>query len=382
MTRKSGYKVTLALMLILFLVMSSTISAIASTPDFSGSSSSDVSFVARGQNNGRGNSDNGNSGNNGNNENRGSNNNNSNNGNNGNSNNGNNGNSNNGNNGNDGNNGNNQESGSQVVEQPVMNHTATIHLSDQAGKTNGNNPMFDSKQDVYISFGAQLPGSESDNWIIQVLAPGNKDQLLGTATVSVVPGQKYLLWDLVEFADTTNSGGVYKVIAYWGDASPEAGKSKNFKINPASSEEEEGPKDPTNPGTGEPGEGDGGSGGTEPNPDPNPNAPGETDTEGTTEENGGGGSDPGTNPGTGGTGGSTDDGFAVFEDDEVPLSSGEMPVLPEEEEKLTLVPEDELVMEDDAVPLALPKTGGAADGLMVVPLLMTLAGYVVARKRF
>ena len=354
MTRKSGYKVTLALMLIVFLVLNSTISAMASTSVFSGSGSSDVVFMAQGQDNGNSSSV-------------------------------------------DSDKGEKDdkdkkdekddkdkkdEQESEETEQPVMNHTATIHLSDQAGETNGNNPKFDSKQEVYISFGAKISGSASDNWIIQVLAPGNKDDLLGTATVSVVPGQKYLLWDLVEFADTTNSGGVYKVIAYWGDASPEAGKSKNFKINPASSEEEEGPKDPTNPGTGEPGEGDDGSGGTEPNPDPNPNAPGETDTEGTTEENGGGGSDPGTNPGTGGTGGSTDDGFAVFEDDEVPLSPGEMPVLPEEEEKLTLVPEDELVMEDDAVPLALPKTGGAADGLMVVPLLMTLAGYVVARKRF
>lgn len=347
MTRKSGYKVTLALMLIVFLVLSSTISAMASTSVFSGSGSSDVVFMAQGQDNGNSSSVDSDKGEKDDKDKK-------------------------------------DEQESEETEEPVMNHTATIHLSDQAGETNGNNPKIDSKQEVYISFGAKLPDSESDSWIIQVMAPGDRDQLLGTATVSVVPGQKYLLWDLVEFADTTNPGGVYKVIAYWGDASPKSGKSKNFTISPADQENEGGPKDPTNPGTGEPGEGDGGSGGTEPNPNPNPNPnpPGKTETEGTTEENGGGGSVPGTNPGTGGNGGSSDDEFAVFEDDEVPLSPGEMPVLPEEEEERTLVPEEEVVMEDNAVPLALPKTGGAADGLMVVPLLMTLAGYVVARKRF
>lgn len=56
-------------------------------------------------------------------------------------------------------------------------------------------------------------------------------------------------------------------------------------------------------------------------------------------------------------------------------------IIPEPEVPLVVPePEEEVIIEDE-VPLALPKTGGTADGLLVLPALLTAAGYLVTRKR-
>jgi uncharacterized repeat protein (TIGR01451 family) len=92
---------------------------------------------------------------------------------------------------------------------------------------------YDSKQDVYL-YGSNIPDG---NYYVRVTGPSGNDNL-GTSTTAnlVVSGGQIIpnpvnLWSLVEFDNTNNTGGVYKVMI---NMNPDFGSNsistKTFKV--------------------------------------------------------------------------------------------------------------------------------------------------------
>jgi len=72
------------------------------------------------------------------------------------------------------------------------------------------------------------------------------------------------------------------------------------------------------------------------------------------------------------------------DDDEIDIPEEEPPLtIPEEEpvDKVIIEEDNDVIIEEEDVPLDLPKTGDSTSALLLLPTLMSLAGYAVCKKR-
>ncbi|MDP3387756.1 MAG: hypothetical protein Q8S24_11005, partial [Eubacteriales bacterium] len=110
-----------------------------------------------------------------------------------------------------------------------------LKTTDSGGNETQKN-HFDTKEDVYI-YGSNIPDG---NYYVRVTNPGGSDNLGTSATASLVVSGGVIdpnpakIWDYVQFADTTNSGGQYKAwISKNPDFSGDNISTKTFSVGDA-----------------------------------------------------------------------------------------------------------------------------------------------------
>ncbi len=269
----------------------------------------------------------------------------------------------------------------------AANDSSSIKTTTSTGEAVNSN-HYESKQEVYIQFGSNLP---EGTWSIIVSQPGGEELGTGTQVVTVVQ-RTFKLWDITQFSDSTS--GVYNVDAIIyetnnGGNETRTMKSDNFKVDAVNEDQdpEGGDEDPEG-GDEDPEGGDEDPEGGDEDPEG-----GDDDPEGEDDDPEGEDEDPE---------GEDEDPEGEDEDhrvvrprrdrrpreeevvvDEVPVEEIPLSILAyEAEEELDPSPvvEEELV-EEAKEPLALPNTGATSEGLMGLSLLISAAGLLIARKK-
>jgi len=111
----------------------------------------------------------------------------------------------------------------------------TIHLVLSEENVQGNNPLFENKNSVFVSVNNFMPGI----YDVVVKAPGSKGTILGSEKIEIGSSGSLLfnLYDLIPFNDTDNEAGVYTVVV-------DGNKIKNFKLETNVIDPED-PEDPS-----------------------------------------------------------------------------------------------------------------------------------------
>ncbi len=261
-----------------------------------------------------------------------------------------------------------------VMPAIAANDSNAVYTTDSTGAAvNGN--QFSSKQDVYIRFGSQLPDG---NWNIVVSQPGGS--VLGTGVQVVSSASRvFQLWTITEYGDSLNE--VYKVeasIQYLNDKGKETTiqKSDNFKValDPDGDDPDGDDPDGDDPDGDDP-DGDDPDGDDPDGDDPDGDDPDGDDPDGDDPDGDDEDADDTTKkvrrPRT------TPEPTEEILDEETPLV---VPVNEPEEEVAFVVELEEESIVPEQVPLALPNTGASTDSLMLFPVILALASYVVAKK--
>lgn len=97
----------------------------------------------------------------------------------------------------------------------------TIFLQSSSEVINGNNPLLENKNSVFVRAENFLPGI----YDVVVKAPGSKGTILGSGKVEIGSSGSLVfnLYNLIPFVDTDNEAGVYTVVM-------DGNKMKNFKL--------------------------------------------------------------------------------------------------------------------------------------------------------